>query len=167
MRGLHLRVGPEARRALLEQQVGAHVGRGRRPDAVEVLGTHRLVVEVPRAVVLGAATGTAVLEQVDQAEGADQVAVSEDEVLVELRAVLAVEVDVEELALPQRLRDAVHEVEVGHLLVPDLRVEADHLGVLEGGDEAERVADGREQDVAAGLVGLGLEREAQARSLGP
>ena len=52
---------------------------------------------------------------------------AEHQVLVELGPVLAVQVDVEELALPQRLRDAVHEVEVGHLLVPDLGVHADHL----------------------------------------
>jgi hypothetical protein len=42
--------------------------------------------------------------------------------------VLAVEVDVEQLAVPQRLGDAVDEVEPGHLLVPDLGVEPDHLG---------------------------------------
>jgi hypothetical protein len=57
--------------------------------------------------------------------------VAEDQVLVELRAVLAVQVDVEQLALPQRLRDAVREVEVRHLLVPDLGVHAEQLGVLE------------------------------------
>ena len=56
---------------------------------------------------------------------------AEDQVLVVLGAVLAVEVDVEQLALPQRLRDAVHEVQPGHLLVADLRVEPDHLVVLE------------------------------------
>ena len=33
-----LRVGPERRGPLLEQQVGAHVGRRRGPDAVDVLG---------------------------------------------------------------------------------------------------------------------------------
>ena len=53
------------------------------------------------------------------------------------------------------------EVQPGHLLVPDLGVEADHLGVLERGDERQRVADRRQQDVAAGLVRLGLEREPQ------
>ena len=159
---LHLGVGAERRGPLLEQQVGAHVRGRRRPDAVEVLGAQRLVVEVPRAVVGRGAARTAVLEQVDEEERAQQVAVAEHEVLVELRAVLAVEVDVEELALPQRLRDAVHEVEVGHLLVPDLGVHADHVGVLEGRDEGQRVPDRRQQDVAARLVRLGLEREAQA-----
>ena len=36
----------------------------------------------------------------------------------------------------------------------------DELGVLEARDERDRVADGRQQDVAARLVGLGLDREA-------
>ena len=87
---------------------------------------------------------------------------TEHQVLVVLDPALAVEVDVEELALPQRLRDAVDEVEAGHLLVPDLGVEPDHVGVLERRDEAERVADRRQQDVAPRLVGLGLEREPEA-----
>ena len=161
---LHLGVGPERRRPLLEQQVRAHVGGGRRPDAVDVLGAQRLVVEVPRAVV-GGRRRAAVLQQVDQDERVEQVAVAEDQVLVVLGAALAVEVDVEELAVPQRLRDAVREVEPGHLLVADLGVEADHVGVLERADERERVADGRQQDVAARLVGLGLDGEPDAVAL--
>ncbi len=65
---------------------------------------------------------------------------AEDEVLVVLDAALAVEVDVEELALVQRLHDAGGEVEARHLLVADLGVDADELGALEGLDEGERVA---------------------------
>ena len=68
----------------------------------------------------------------------------------------------EQLAVPQRLGDAVDEVEPGHLLVPDLGVEPDHVGVLQRADEGQGVADGGEQDVAAGLVGLGLDREPEA-----
>ena len=51
------------------------------------------------------------------------------------------------------------EVQPGHLLVPDLGVEPDELGVLERGDERQRVADRGQQDVAARLVRLGLDRE--------
>ena len=91
-----------------------------------------------------------------------QVAVPEDEVLVVLQAALAVEVDVEQLVAPQRLGQLVGVVEVGHLLVPGLGVEADDVAVLELGDHGQGVADGREEDVAAGLVRLGL----QARSAG-
>ena len=65
----------------------------------------------------------------------------------------------EELAVPQRLRDALREVQPGHLLVPDLGVEADAVGLVELVDERERVADGGQQDVAARLVRLGLEGE--------
>jgi hypothetical protein len=53
------------------------------------------------------------LKKVDQEEGAEQVAVAEDEVLVELDAALAVQVDVEQLAGPQRLGDADGDVEAG------------------------------------------------------
>ena len=94
---------------------------------VDVLGARRLVVEVPRAVVARAAAGRAVLEQVDEEERVEQVAVAEHEVLVELDAALAVEVEVEELAGPQRLRDAGGVVQPGHLLVADLGVHADHV----------------------------------------
>ena len=53
----------------------------------------------------------------------------------------------------------------GHRLVRDLGVDADHLGALERRDEVQRVADGRQEDVAARLVGLGLHREAQVVAL--
>src|SRR5690606_27892889 len=162
---LHLGVGAERRGALLEQQVGAHVRGGRLPPTRLVFGAARLVVEVARAVVGRPAVHAAVLEQVDEREGVVQVAVTEHEVLVVLDAALAVEVDVEELAVPQRLRDAGREVEARHLLVADLGVEAHELGVLELVDEGERVADRRQQDVAAGLVGLGLDREADVVAL--
>ena len=57
------------------------------------------------------------------------------------------------------------EVQPGHLLVADLGVEAHHVAVLQLGDERQRVPDGREQDVAARLVGLGLDREPDAVAL--
>ena len=65
----------------------------------------------------------------------------------------------EQLAVPQRLGDAVHVVQPGHLLVPDLGVDADHLVVLERRDERERVADRGQDDVAARLVRLRFDRE--------
>ena len=101
----------------------------------------RLVVEVAGAVVGLAAVRAAVLEQVDEGEGVVQVAVAEHEVLVVLDAALAVEVDVEQLALVERLGDAGREVESGHLLVADLGVDAEQLGPLQGLDEGEGVAD--------------------------
>ncbi len=89
----------------------------------------------------------------------------EHEVLVELDRALAVEVDVEELARPQRLREAVRVVEARHLLVARLRVEADDVAVVERVDEGDRVADARQEDVAARLVGLRLQRDAQVVAL--
>ena len=101
----------------------------------------RLVVEVARAVVGRSAVGAAVFEQVHERERVVQVAVAEHQVLVVLDAALAVEVDVEELAVVQRLGDAGGEVEARHLLVADLGVEADELGALERVDERERVTE--------------------------
>ncbi len=102
------------------------------------------------------------LEQVDEMEGIEQVAVTEHEVLVVLDAALAVQVDVEQLARPERLGDAGSEVQAGHLLVTDFRVQPDHVAVFELGDEGEGVADGRQQDVTTRLVRLRLDREPDA-----
>ena len=68
----------------------------------------------------------------------------------------------EQLAVPHRLGDRVRVVEAGHLLVADLGVDADDLGMLKLVDERQRVPDGGQQDVAARLVRLGLDREPQA-----
>src|SRR5690606_16465172 len=103
--------------------------------------------------------GSAVLEKVDEREGVDEVTVSKHEVLVVLDAPLTVEVDVEQLVLEECLGDASGEVEARHLLVAHLRVQADELGVVERLDEAKGVADGGQQNVAAGLVWLGLNGE--------
>ena len=158
----HLRVGTERGRALLQQQVHAHVRRRRGPHARLVLRPRRLVVEVTRPVVGRPTTGPAELEQVDEREGVVQVAVTEDQVLIELDATLTVQIDMEQLAVPQGLGDAVGEVQAGHLLVADLRVHTDHLVVLQALDEGQRVPDGRQQDVAARLVRLRLQREPDA-----
>lgn len=105
------------------------------------------------------------LQEVHQPERLTQIARAEAEVLVVLDAGLAVQVDVEQLARPQRLRDAVREVETGHLLVARLRVHADQFGALQALDEGQGVPDGGQQDVAARLVRLGLDGEAQVVAL--
>src|SRR5690606_18334572 len=99
---------------------------------------------------------------VDEGEGVVQVTVAEHQVLVVLDAALAVEVDVKELALKECLRDSRGEVQASHLLVADLGVDADEFRMLELADEGERVTDGGQQDVAARLVGLRLDGEADA-----
>ena len=58
---------------------------------------------MPGAVIGRPTPGASVLEKVDKVEGAQQVAMTEDEVLVELRPALAVEVYVKELPVPKSL----------------------------------------------------------------
>ncbi len=98
-------------------------------------------------------------------ERAARIAGAEAKVLVVSRSVLTVEIDVKELAVPQRLGNPVREVQARHLLVTDLGVEPNHLRMLELVDEGQRVTDGRQQDVAARFIGLGLDGEPHAVSL--
>ena len=92
---------------------------------------------------------------VDGPEGAAQVARAESQVLVEARAVLPVEVDVEQFAVPQRLGDAVGEVEPAISSCPTSGLRPDDLWLVELGDQGEGVSDGRKQDVAARSLGFG------------
>ena len=101
-----------------------------------------------------------VLEQLDQEQAVLDADRAEAEVLVVAADALAVQVDVEELPGPQRLRHRVQEAEPRHRLVGDLGVHADHLRVAEPLDERERVAHRRQEDVAARLVRLRLDPEA-------
>ena len=100
-----------------------------------------------------------VLEELHEEEAALERVRAEAQVLVVAAEGLVVEVDVEELARVPRLGHRVHEVEAGHVLVRHLGVDAHHLGVVEGLDEAEEGAGGRQVDVVPRLVGLGLEGE--------
>jgi hypothetical protein len=74
---------------------------------------------------------------------------------------------VEELAGVERLRDPVRDVEAAHVLVRHLRVDAHHIRLIQRLDEGEHVPGGRQVDVAARLVRLGLERKAQLVALNP
>ena len=100
------------------------------------------------------------LEQLDQVEGLFDLLAAETEVLVEAADALRVEVDVKELAGPDRLGHAVVERQATHRLVRELGVHADEFGCVEALDEGQRVTDRRQQDVAARLVGLGFDRDA-------
>ena len=70
-------------------------------------------------------------EMYDAAVGEGAEAVALYELLRVLPDVGHDEVDVEELAVPQRLADALGEVQPGHLLVADLGVHAHQVRVLE------------------------------------
>ena len=152
-RGLHLGIRAERLSPLAQQQVVADACRCAVPHAFHVLGTRRLEVEVARALV---ATG---LEDVHRPECAARIARAESKILVVARTVLPVQVDVKQLAVPERLGNPMREVQARHLLVPDLGIEADHLRMLELVDEGQRVSDGGQEDVATRLIRLGLDGE--------
>src|SRR3546814_17134605 len=69
------------------------------------------------------------------------------------------------LAVVQRLGDSGGEVEPRHLLVTDLGVQAHEFGPLERAAERDGVAERGQQDVAARLVRLRLDREADVVAL--
>ena len=89
----------EPPRLVGQDQVGAHAPAREVPHAIDVLGAIWVCVEVPHAVPAG------VLEELHHIERITDPLGAEPEVLVELSDPLGVEVDVEELALPQGLRD--------------------------------------------------------------
>src|SRR4029453_9626066 len=159
---LHFRIGTKRTCPVPQRQVKLHVGCRRLPHAVNVLGTQRLVIKVPGSVIGRSTTGRSILQKVNGGKGLQQIAVAEDQILIEAWPLLPVEVDVEQLPRPQRLRDPVGVVEARHLLMPSFGVDADHVGVLELVDERQRVADGRQEDVAPRLVRLGLDRKPHA-----
>ena len=113
-------------------------------------------VEVARAVVAD------VFEELHQPEGGLHVRGSEPEILVVAAGHLVVQIDVKQLAGFPRLGDGVEEVQPRHLFVRHFRVHADHLGMIERGDEPQVRAGRRHVDVAARLVRLGLERELES-----
>src|ERR1035441_5551074 len=95
------RSGAERPDLIPQDQVIAHARGGGRPDTLVVLGPGRLEVEVHRAVV------AAGLQGVHHPERAARIPGPEPQILVVARAVLPVQVDVEQLAVPQCLRDTV------------------------------------------------------------
>ena len=106
-----------------------------------------------------------ILEQLDEEKRRLGIVAAEPQVLVESPRLLPIEIDVEKLAGFQRLGHGVGEVEAGHALVRHLRIHTHHLGMLESIDESEHVSGGREEHVAARLVGLRLEREPEVVAL--
>ena len=104
-------------------------------------------------------------KDVHRPERAARVARAEPKILVIPRPVLTIEVDVKQLAVPERLGEPVGEVQACHLLVTDLGVDADHLRMLELVDEGKRMSDGGKEDVAAWFVGLGLDGETHVVAL--
>ena len=156
---LDLRIGVPALGLLLQDQVGPHASAREGLHVVVVRGPVGVRVEVPAPLVPD------VLEELHEEERRLRVRRAEPQVLVVASRDLVVQVDVEQLAHRPRLRHVVREVQAGHVLVGDLRVHADHLGVIERRDEREHGTGRREVDVAPRFVRLGLEREAQVIAL--
>src|SRR5262245_55332415 len=156
---LNLLVFAELPGLLFEDQVISHAAGGEIPDALFVLAAIGVGVEMARAFV------AFLFEHLDQEEQVLDTLGAEAKVLIEARAFLVVQIDVEEFSSFERLRDHVIEVQARHQLVTDLRVDADHFRVIERVDETQVGAGRREVDVAARLVRLGLERELVAVAL--
>src|SRR5689334_12363871 len=106
-----------------------------------------------------------ILQQLHEEEGLLWIHRTKPKILIVAAWLLIVQIDVKELPRIERLAHAVGEVESGHRVVRDFRIEPDHLRMLERLDEGERVADGRKVDVTARLVRLRLEGEPIAVSL--
>ncbi len=150
---LNLAVVVERFGLLLQDKIGTHTAPGKFFDVVVVGGAVGVGVEVAAAVVAD------IFQELDQVESRLDRLGPEAEVLVVAAELLIVQVDMEELAGVPGLGDGVHKVEPGHMFMGHLRVDADHLGVVEGGDEAEHSPGGGQVEVTAGLVGLGLQGE--------
>ena len=85
-------------------------------------------------------------------------------VLVVLDSRLPIEVNVEELAGVQRLRQGVRVVQTGHLFVSGFRIEANNVAIIKLRDECQRMTDGRQEDITTGFVGLGFKTDAEVVS---
>src|SRR4029434_1318528 len=92
---------------------------------------------------------------------------AEPQILIETPWLLVVQIDVEQLAHFDRLRDGVIEVQAGHLLVGELGIDADHVRMIQRRNEREIRSRRGEVDVSTRLVRLRLERESQPVTLIP
>jgi hypothetical protein len=64
------------------------------------------------------------LKKINQEECGFEIAVAENEILIVLWTVLAIEIDMEELSMPERLRDSVYKVKASHLFVANLWIKS-------------------------------------------
>src|SRR5450755_2278084 len=152
---LDLRIGVEAARLLLEYIVRAHTAEREVPYSLLILSAVGVRVEVAWTIV------ASVLQQPDQEEQVLNVLAAEAQILVETRPLLIVEINVEEFACFERLGHAMHKVEARHILVRDLGIESDHVGMIERVDEGEHVPDGWKIGIGARLVRLGFQGETE------
>ncbi len=114
-------------------------------------------VEVPGTFIARAPCRS--FQQTQQQEGSLHVFGAKTEILIVAPDLLGIQIDVEELACFHRLGDSMDEGQPGHCLMGKLRVHADHVRVVQRGDEVKHVPCGGEIDVSARLVGFGLQGE--------
>ena len=105
------------------------------------------------------------LKEIDEEEGALEIAMSEDQILVELWAMLSIEIDMEELSLEERLCNSMDEVEASHLFVTNFWIEADHLRMIKSLNKAKCVTNSWEIDIATGFVWLWFDSKLQVVTL--
>src|SRR5215472_460001 len=139
---------------LLEDEISAHATCGEILYALAIFRTVGVCIEVARAVVAD------VFEEFHEPERGFEARGTEAQILIVAPGVLIVQIDVKEFARFPGLGDSVKEIEAGHLFMSHFGVDADHLGMIERGDEAEVMAGGGHVNVTARLVGFGLQGEA-------
>src|SRR6267142_3819387 len=151
--GLYLLVRVPMRRFLFQDQIGAHATAGKILHAAVILSAIGMSIKMTRPVV------SDVLQELHKPKRGLEVRGTEAQVLIVTPRHLVVEVNMEKLARFPRLRHTVHEIQASHLLVRDLGIDANHLWMIERGNEAEIMAGGRHIDIRARLIGLGFKRE--------
>ena len=79
---------------------------------------------------------------------------SEYEILIVLWTVLTIEVDMEQLSLPQCLSNSMDEVEASHLFVTNFRVQANEFWTVECVNECHCVTNCWQEDISTRFIWL-------------
>src|SRR6267142_1955182 len=153
---LNLLVRVPTRRLLFQDQIGAHAAARKVFHAKVILGAIGMSIKMTRPVV------SDVFQELHEPKRGLEVRGTKTQVLVVAPWHLVVEVNMEKLARFPRLCHSMQEIQAGHLLVRDLGVDANHLWMIESGNEAEIMAGGGHVDIGARLIGFGFQREPEA-----
>ena len=119
-----------------------------------LLGSHDLHVETDGFAVLAVVVD---IQNADLVEGTTDVNGSEGLVLIELEAILVVEMDGEELLVGESVSHFVRWIEIGEDGVGAFDIDADAAWIACQEAEGDGVASGRNVGMVNGFVGLGLD----------
>src|SRR5713226_10344162 len=147
---LNLCILIELTRLIFEYQIISHTARREFPYAGFIFAAISMRVEMTGPFIPG------VFQQFDQEEEILDRLRTEAQVLIEARTFLIVEIDMKELASFDCLSNHVIEIETGHLLMPDFRIDANHVRMIERRDKAERGARRRQINITARFIRLGF-----------